>query len=383
MALIQDRLDVAEETLRALQAGEVDAIVMATGPGEQRIYTLDTEDRPYRRLVERMSEGAALVDADALIVYANQWLATLLAVPLQSLLGHPFTDWLGTEPERSRFIHRLATAASGRHDEYTLHRPGDGSVQVLIGVSVTQESDGLLRCLTVTDLSPQKAQQQAQHRLNTELTARLEAEAALHKVEQRVALLDERQRIAEDLHDLVIQRLFAAGLELEAVRRSGGDGAARIDSAREGIDDAIIELRASIHNLKMGMEPADLAAAVDRVVRQAARTLGFSPTIAYTGAPETVPPAIGAELLAVLNEALSNTARHANASHVDITIAARGHEVELRVTDDGCGITRLERSSGITHMNARAQRLGGIFSWQTNQPTGTIIDWRVPVAGKA
>lgn len=362
-APIQDRLALAEETLRALQAGEVDAIVMDAALGGQRIYTLETDERPYRRLVERMSEGAALVDDHALIVYANQWLATLLGVPLQQLLGQPFSDWLADEPHRSRFLHRLAAAASVRHDEYTLCRSDGTSVQVLVGVSVTDEPDGLLRCLTVTDFSSQQAQ---------------------HQLEQRIAVLDERQRIAEDLHDLVIQRLFAAELQLQAVVRLGGDAtvAAAVNSACESIDDAIIELRASIHNLRTGLKSANLAAAVDRVLRQAARSLGFLPTITHNGSPETVPPLIGTELLAVLNEALSNTARHAAARHVDVTIDARGDEIELRVTDDGRGITRLKTGGGITNMTARAERLGGTFSWQTNQPTGTIIDWRVPIADR-
>ena len=177
--------------MRALRAGEVDAIVMDTGQGEQQIYTLETEDRPYRHLVERMSEGAALADADGLIVYANQRLATLLGVPLERLLGRPFSDWLD-ESERSRFIRRLATAASGGHDEHTLRRLDGGSVPVLVGVSVTREPDGLLRCLTVTDLSPQKAQQQQMDRLNAELTDRL---AELHQVNGELDV--ERIRVEE------------------------------------------------------------------------------------------------------------------------------------------------------------------------------------------
>src|SRR5674476_1325956 len=144
MALLQNRLAVAEKTLRALRAGEVDAIVMDTGQAEHQIYPLETADRPYRHLVERMSEGAALADADGLIVYANQRLATLLGVPLQRLLGQPFSDWLD-ESERSHFVRRLATAASGGHDEYTLHRLDGGSVPVLMGVSITRDPDGVLR----------------------------------------------------------------------------------------------------------------------------------------------------------------------------------------------------------------------------------------------
>src|SRR5674476_1473140 len=147
MTLLSNRLAIAEETLRALLAGEADAIVMETRQGEQQIYTLETEERPYRRLVERMSEGAALADADGLIVYANQRLATLLGVPLERLLGQSFLNWLD-ESEHPPFIRRLTTTASGGHDEYSLHRLDGGSVSVLIGVSATQEPDGVLRCLT-------------------------------------------------------------------------------------------------------------------------------------------------------------------------------------------------------------------------------------------
>src|SRR5665647_1835273 len=214
MTLLANRLAVAEETIRALLAGEVDVIVKGTGPGDQQVYTLETEERPYRHLVERMSEGAALADADGLIVYANRRLATLLGVPLERLLGHPFSDWLD-ESERSHFVRRLATAASGGHGEHTLRRSGGGSVPVLMGVSITQEPDGVLRCLTVTDLSAQKAQQQQLDRLNAELTGRLaelrEVNGALDieriRVEQAIAELQVvneaiRGFIAVAAHDL-------------------------------------------------------------------------------------------------------------------------------------------------------------------------------------
>src|SRR5450759_1376644 len=127
-APLEYRLAVAEETVRALLAGSVDAIVMNAKQGEQRVYTLETEDRPYRRLVERMSEGAALVDADGLIVYANERLATLLGAPLERVLGQPFSDWLD-EPERSLFITRLATGGTG-HDEHNARRLDGTSLPV-------------------------------------------------------------------------------------------------------------------------------------------------------------------------------------------------------------------------------------------------------------
>ena len=214
-ALIEERLAVAEETLRALRAGEADAIVMDPDQGEPRIYTLETEDRPYRRLVERMSEGAALVDGDGLIVYANQWLATLLGVPLERLQGGPFSDWLD-ERESTPLIRQLATAASGGHRELTLRQVDGGRVPVLVGISDageirdTGEPEGLLRCVTVTDLSQQKAQQQQLDRLNAALTDRL---AELRKANDDLDV--ERIRVEE-----VNAELKVVNAELEKVNET-------------------------------------------------------------------------------------------------------------------------------------------------------------------
>jgi PAS domain S-box-containing protein len=215
-ALLRQRLAVAEETLRALRAGEADAIVMDARQGEQRIFTLETKDRPYRRLVERMSEGAALVDADGLVVYANQTLATLLGVPLERLQGSLFPDWLD-ESERAQLLGRLATASSGGHHEHML-RQGDGaSVPVLVGISDTAEPEGSLRCVTVTDLSRQKAQQQQLDHLNSTLTDRLaELRRANDDLEaERVRVEEANSKLKE-----VNAQLQAVNSELEQVNDS-------------------------------------------------------------------------------------------------------------------------------------------------------------------
>ena len=194
-AALEYRLAVAEETLRALLAGSVDAIVMNAERGEQRIYTLETEDRPYRRLVERMSEGAALVASDGLIVYANDRLASLLGVPPERLLGGPFSDWLD-EPERASFVAQLVAGRSG-HGEHTARRLDGTGVPVLVGLNTTEGSSGSLRCLIVTDLSQQKAQQQQVHRLNAKLTDQL---AELHRINSD---LEDAERLLThgSLHD--------------------------------------------------------------------------------------------------------------------------------------------------------------------------------------
>lgn len=217
--------------------------------------------------------------------------------------------------------------------------------------------------------------------LVADISARVRAEAALRESIQQIALMQERQRIAADLHDLVIQRLYAVSLELEAAERLvSPDDVVRIDSAIEGISDAIQELRASIHSLNRDLEPAALAPAMDRLIRHATRTLGFAPTLTCAGSLDEVPRTVRTELLAVLQEALSNVARHAAATRVDIDMTVQPDLVALRVVDDGRGMHGVTRRSGLANLRARAERLGGTFSCAANIPTGTVLDWRVPVA---
>ena len=218
--------------------------------------------------------------------------------------------------------------------------------------------------------------------LASDITERVEAEAALARSIEQVALLDERERIAADLHDLVIQRLYAVGLELQAIRSGApAELGPRLHDVVEGIDDAIEELRSSVHRLKADLDRSELTAATDRVLRQAARTLGFEPRITYSGALESVASEIGHDLLAVLQEALSNVARHSGSTQVEVHVSVDGDELTLRVTDNGSGVSGSSRRSGLANMQWRAERLGGTFTLQANRPTGTVVTWRVPAAG--
>jgi len=215
-----------------------------------------------------------------------------------------------------------------------------------------------------------------------DITSRVRAEQALQDSVRQVALLEERQRIAADLHDFVIQRLFAAGLDLAAVQRGVPDAETRIGAAAQGIDDSIRELRKAIHSLRALMTPTQLPASIDKVLGNAGRALGFMPTMTYTGSLEAVTTDVVNQLLAVLNEALSNVARHAGAGRVDVTLACTESQLLLRVADDGRGLSHTERSSGLTNMRHRAESLGGTFLVGENRPRGTVVQWMVPIAGK-
>ena len=214
--------------------------------------------------------------------------------------------------------------------------------------------------------------------LISDISGMVRTEKALQEQARQVALLEERQRIAADLHDLVIQRLFAAGLDLAAVQRGADDADARVMSAAVGVDDAIRELRKSIHSLRELMNPVELPSVVERILENATRMLGFDPVVSYIGSLEEVSPEVVQDLLAVLNEALSNVARHAAASSVHVTRAVTDGHVVLQVADDGRGTGQSTRSSGLRNMRERAERNHGTFVCRGHHPRGTAIEWTVP-----
>jgi signal transduction histidine kinase len=200
--------------------------------------------------------------------------------------------------------------------------------------------------------------------------------------QQRAAMLDERDRIAADLHDHVIQRLFAAGLSLQSVAMKLGHGPVsdRILSTIQDLDATISQIRTSIfelHDLPRA-DPAGLRARLLDVASDAARALGFEPVVRFEGPVDTLPGDLAEDLVAVAREALSNVARHARAGTAEIEVSARGAQVCLAVHDDGIGLSPGSRSSGLTNMRRRAKRHGGILDVAARVPHGTTVTWSIP-----
>lgn len=215
--------------------------------------------------------------------------------------------------------------------------------------------------------------------LVTDISERVRAEEALAESMANTALLRERQRIAADMHDLVVQSLFAAGLELSVLARDLDPARAqRADAVIDQIDEAMATLRGSIKGLTRQISPEQLLADIRQILEKSTTGLGFAPTLTVDGPANLIPPTARPAILAVLQEALSNVARHASATAVNVTIAILGPEVRLIVTDNGCGVREVQRSSGLDNMRSRAERLGGSFSVTRNHPHGTIVDWRAP-----
>ncbi len=174
------------------------------------------------------------------------------------------------------------------------------------------------------------------------------AEARRHA--ERLIVLEDRDRIAKDLHDVVIQRLFAIAMSLmSSVRRIEDDTVAqRIQQAVDDLDDTIRQIRSTIFALQHNTEggPAWLRSRILDVVGAATESLGFSPGVRLDGPIDSaVPDSIAEHVLAVLREALSNVARHARASQADIVVQVDSH-VTLTVTDDGVGLPEQGRVAG-------------------------------------
>lgn len=211
-----------------------------------------------------------------------------------------------------------------------------------------------------------------------DVTARMESELALQDARARLASSRERERIADELHNMVIQRLFATGLT--ANRASSAASAAELRQVQDGIEAALRDLESALTALRENVGLVDLLPDLAHVVYDATKPHHITAAIENVGSVEYVPPEVGAELLAVAEQGLSNVAEHAQASAVVVTIAASSAGVWLRVVDDGVGLGSARPGAGMTDMLARATRLGGTCTWRAAVPAGTLVDWRVPPA---
>jgi signal transduction histidine kinase len=211
--------------------------------------------------------------------------------------------------------------------------------------------------------------------------------AEAQREHERLAILEDRDRIGRDLHDLVIQRLFATGMMLEGARRlvDQPNVAGRLDRAVSELDATILEVRSTIFALHESgaEEPTGLRGRLLREVGAAAHTLGFEPTCRFDGLVDSVvPESTGEQVIAALREALSNVSRHAKASWARVSVSVDDRDVVLIVTDDGVGLANAsQRRSGLANLERRAEDLGGSFRLEPvgDDGTGTRLVWRVPV----
>lgn len=211
--------------------------------------------------------------------------------------------------------------------------------------------------------------------------------ARARRAREQLDLVEDRTRIARDLHDHVIQRLFGAGLSLQSVAALVPEPVAeRIAEQVSAIDAAIAEIRTAIFTLesrRIGQPPRLRHRIVD-VVAEIAEPLGFSPRLGFSGAVDLlVVDDLADDVVAVVREGLANVVRHAAARRADVRIEIDGELVRVLVEDDGTGIPDpAPRRSGTGNLAHRADVRGGTFALERVQPTGTRLLWSAPVEGK-
>ncbi|MER7393934.1 GAF domain-containing protein [Streptomyces sp. NPDC000151] len=203
---------------------------------------------------------------------------------------------------------------------------------------------------------------------------------------EQMEALRERDRIARDLHDLAIQRLFATGMTLQSAGRliERPEAALRVCRAVDDLDETIKIIRSTIFGLRTASDDragAGLRRRILDVVATAGEALGFAPSLRMEGPVDTdVPASVAEDVIAVLSEALSNATRHAAAHKVDVALTV-ADDIVLGVTDDGvgleCGPTT---SGGLDNMRARAELLGGGMRLETPPDGGTRVIWHVPLS---
>jgi signal transduction histidine kinase len=205
----------------------------------------------------------------------------------------------------------------------------------------------------------------------------------LHERVRMLSVLDDRDRIARDLHDRVIQRVFAVGMSLQgAVRLSERDEIVdRVNKAVDDLDTTVTEIRTAIFELGNKAFPGGLRHSVFELTHEMAPMLGTRPRVVFNGAIDNaISQRIADSILAVLREALTNAGKHANATSYVVTISV-ADDVSLEVEDNGIGIDvsrAFGAGLGLVNLRSRAERLGGSFEILTGAH-GTRVLWRVPI----
>jgi PAS domain S-box-containing protein len=330
------------------------------------------EEHWLLEVVEAMPDGVVIVNAGGEIMLVNREMERLLGYRRDEMLGKRIEMLLPGELVQAHVEHRenFNDAPRRRSMGHGLHltaRRADGTVfPVEIALAPAEVAGDHVVIATLRDV-----------------TANRLADAELEAARQRVMLAEDHERIARDLHDTVIQRLFAAGLSLQSVLPIVPEAAkVKIERILDDQDDAIHELRTAIFGLASKRSAGrTIRVMVNDLVDESARVLGFRPALHFNGVLDTINPEIADEVAAVVREALSNVARHSRARRVEVLLGHTDGYLVLVVSDDGTGIPASHRlGSGLLNMQDRASRMGGTCTVTSGERTGTIVRWQVPVS---
>ena len=377
---LRARLKSAEETLRAIQSGEVDALMVSGRHGEQ-VVSLKGGEPNYRMLVEAMSEGAATLSRDGTVLYCNRKFAEMMSKPPGKMIGIALQS-LVAETERDRFETLLSDAQrSVAKGEFSLRCTDGKLIPVYLSLNRLRGYKGEALGLVITDLSEQKRNQAAEIK-QAEAMRRLLLERTLSAQEE------ERRRIARELHDEAGQLLTAllVGLRTLEGARKLADVKVQGQRLREITAQAIDE----VGRLARGLHPTalddhGLEVALSRYAAEYTKTHKIAVDLKLNELDSSnLPSGVQIALYRILQEALTNVARHSGAKAVSIRFARLAAAVEVAVIDDGCGfdaktVAVSSHRLGIQSMRERAAMLGGTISF-IPQRKGTKILVQVPLA---
>lgn len=331
-------------------------------------------DRLLALLIDESPDALILASADGTIVHANKRVEALFGWRADELIGQSVETLI---PERLRDMHRGHRSAFD-HDQKARpmgqgavlsgsHRNGSRvPVDVSLSPFVHNEQSYVLAAV-----------RNAQVRLEAERTRK-----ELDEVHAALSLAEERDRIARDLHDGVIQQLYGAGLHLQALR-CPAEEQPRLDAVIDGIDAAITDIRSTVFALHSprGLDHG-FSYAIRQTVAEASRILHHQPTLTLSGAIDEVPTDLASEAIDVVRELLVNVAKHAQAESSSLSINASTDGIAITVADSGVGIdvADIRPGQGLHNLRDRAERRSGSFSIdRAPDGSGSTALWQVPI----
>jgi PAS domain S-box-containing protein len=382
MAELRSRLRAAEDTLRALQAGEVDALVV-TRAGDERVVTLQGADLPYRILLDQMYAGAVTLTPDGVIAYCNRRFADIVRAPLKGLIGSALSRFV--TPAGQAGLAVLVTR--GREERIRgelVVRAGDGRAVPIdvtfapLRLEGSAEPSGVIG--VIVDATERKHQEELRNRL----------------IEQAMTAQDEeRGRIARELHDETGQSLTAllVGLRTMEGSRTLAEAVELAQQLREIAAQTLIDVGRLARGLHPGiLEDLGLSQAVTRHLQEVADLHGIAADVRVEGLDAgPLPPLVQSTVYRVLQEALTNVVRHAGARRVSVRLLRDESTIELQVRDDGVGFDPdavpgnsaavKRRGLGLQGIQERTVLLGGTVRLESKPGKGTTIRARFPVQG--
>jgi PAS domain S-box-containing protein len=374
---LQERLDAAEETLRALRSGEVDAIV-ASGPDGDRVYTLKGADEAYRLMVQNMAEGALTVAPDGLILFSNEKLASILAIPHERLIGSSFCDLI--VPEDADIFSALLANDLGVGVKSEVRLRARGGARIPVSLSVNRlELDGVgCYCVIVTDLTDQKRNEEVLHALSARLLQFQD---------------EDRRRIARGLHDGAFQRLAALEFKLSLVGRASPKLPPAAQRNLTECLELVGECCKDLSNLAYLIQPPlleerGLGPALRAYVAGYNRNLGPQISLSLPSRLGRLPPEVETTLFRIAQEALTNIDHHSGSATAEIRFLGKPGIIHLEIADHGCGISEkiLKQLNGgtalpgigIAGMRERVRTLGGRMEIRSSSD-GTTVRVELPI----